>query len=110
MLEATLTVSPSATAIGLTLAVENGGTEPITLDFRDGQEYEFVASDEDGVEVWRWSDGRMFAQVLTSEEIEPGASVEFDAAWEQPPAGTYRIEGWLTAETADASAEMTVDV
>ena len=109
MLSATLTVSPAADATRLTLAVENDGDEPVTLDFRDSQQAEFVAYDEDGTEVWRWSDGRMFAQVLTSETLAPGETAEYDATWQSAPDGTYRIEAWLVAENVDASAEMTVE-
>ncbi|WP_411963094.1 BsuPI-related putative proteinase inhibitor [Haloferax sp. YSMS24] len=109
-LDATLTVAPSADGVSLTLTVENAGGEPIDLSFADGQRAEFVAIDETGAEVWRWSDGRAFSMALGSETLAPGGSVTYGAEWPSPPAGEYEVTGSLAATDADASATMTVVV
>jgi hypothetical protein len=111
MLIATLSVTPSDDALELTLSVANEGDEPVELDFRDAQRVDFTAYDADsGEEVWRWSDGRMFGQVLGSEEIPAGESLEYQAEWAAPPSGSYRVEGELVDTERQPSAEMVVEL
>ena len=109
-LAATLTVAPTDEGLELTLSVENTGGEAVDLSFADGQRVEFVAVDTEGAEVWRWSEGRMFAMALGSESLEPGGSVAYDGDWESPPAGEYEVTGTLVATDADAAASMSVVV
>ncbi|KAB1196599.1 MULTISPECIES: BsuPI-related putative proteinase inhibitor [Haloferax] len=111
-LVATLTVAPMAEDVSLTLilTVENTGREQQDLSFADGQRAEFVAVDDEGSEVWRWSDGRMFAMALGRETLAPDESVTYEAEWSSPPAGEYEVTGSLSATDADASATMTVVV
>lgn len=107
MLEATLTVSPSAAGLDLVLAVENRGDDEQTLSFRDARRADFVALRDDE-EIWRWSEGRMFAQMLGSEQLAPGESVTYEATWENPPEGEYTVRGELAATDRQASAETVV--
>ena len=109
-LDATLTVAPMADGVSLTLTVTNAGAGSVTLSFSDGQRAEFVAADGDGVEVWRWSDGRAFSMALGSETLAPGESVAYEAEWPSPPAGEHEVTASLAARDADASATMTVVV
>jgi hypothetical protein len=58
----------------------------------------------DGREIWRWSRGRMFAQVLTDIVLGPGESREFRVSWDQrtsegvaAPPGGYQAEAWIPA-------------
>ncbi|QLG27207.1 hypothetical protein HUG10_06475 [Halorarum halophilum] len=117
MLEATLTVAPTPEGFDLTLAVENVGSDRVTLAFRDGQRAEFVA-DRTGSEnggtgagtegngrgagdeeaVWHWSEGRMFTMALGAEELGPGESVTETATWSDPAPGEYAVRAWLTTE------------
>ena len=107
-----LATSISATTNGdvaLSLTVENEGTEPVELPFRTAQRADFVAY-RDGEEVWRWSDGRMFAQVLGEERLNPGETLTVDATWDAPPSGEYRVVGELVARGVDVASETTVTV
>jgi len=111
MLTATLSVTPGETALGLSLTVENEGDEPVELDFTDAQRAEFVAVDADsGEEVWRWGDGRMFGQVLGTETLSPGETLERDVEWPTESTGSYRVEGRLVANEHRPSAEMVVEL
>ncbi|KAB1194600.1 hypothetical protein GJR96_14575 [Haloferax sp. MBLA0076] len=111
-LDATLTVTPLADGVSLTLilTVENVGQDSFDLSFPDGQRAEFVAVDEEESEVWRWSNGRAFSMALGSETLVPGESVGYEAEWSSPPPGEYEVTGSLAASNADASATMTVVV
>ncbi|WP_129116973.1 BsuPI-related putative proteinase inhibitor [Halegenticoccus tardaugens] len=109
MLDATLSVTPSADRVRFALAVENAGDDPITLSFRDGRRADFVVR-SDGEEVWRWSDGRMFTQVLASETLDSGERARYDGEWEEPTPGSYVAVGVLAADGVDLEAEASFSV
>jgi hypothetical protein len=105
MLDATLAVTTDG-EVAFALTVENVGDDAVSLSFRDGQRAEFVAEKPDGGEaVWRWSDGRMFTMAVESDELAPGASTTYEAAWPDPPSGEYVARAWLTAADTDVAAE-----
>ena len=108
MLDASLTAETTADGVELELTVANEGDGAVTLSFRDAQRAEFVATD-DG-EVWRWSDGQMFAMAVGSETLAPSERASYEAVWPDAPPGEYVVRAWLTAEDADATAETTVTV
>lgn len=109
MLEATLDATPDADGVALTLTVENTGEDPVEMTFRDGQRAEFVAR-SDGDEVWRWSDGRMFTQAISTAEVDPGETVAFEAGWSDPAPGEYTLHGWIAAQDIDARDDTTLTV
>ncbi|GAA0721183.1 hypothetical protein J2744_000359 [Halorubrum trapanicum] len=120
MLDATLAATATDDGIALSLRIENPGPEPVTLDFRTGQRAEFTAypaaeegegSDADRTDpVWRDGAGRMFTQALGSETVASGESVGYEGKWRDPPPGTYRIVGEVTATDRDVRAETVVDL
>lgn len=57
--------------ISISLEVFNGREEEVTLDFATGQRYDFWLEDKNRKQVWRWSDGQFFAQVLSREILKP---------------------------------------
>ncbi|SEV98032.1 BsuPI-related putative proteinase inhibitor [Natrinema salifodinae] len=103
-------------AVLFVLTVTNEGDEPIELQFSDACKAEFVLVDGDdtgdgeGEEVWRFTEGRMFAQVLSSETLEPGDSSSYEAEWSDPEPGEYAAVAELRArnETCDARTDVSV--
>jgi len=89
--------------------VRNAGDDAVELQFSDSQRAELVAGDGDDV-VWRFSDGRAFAQMLSTERLAPGDQFEFECVWEHPPPGTFDVEAALTATDADCVATTRVSV
>jgi len=88
-------------AIRLTLTLMNPGKTDIILRFRSSQKANFVIR-RGKEEIWRWSHGRMFAQVLTQIKLSPGEQREIQATWDQKdgkgravPAGTYEAVGLI---------------
>ena len=90
-------------------SVTNAGDVPVELRFSDACKAEFVVIDGDE-EVWRFSDGRMFAQVLESETLGPGESTSYEAEWSDPEPGTYEAVAELRAQDGDCEAATSVTV
>jgi len=106
-LEATLDASVDGT-VEFEFSVRNAGDSPVELQFRSGQVAD-VAVVDDGEEVWRWSDGRMFTQALHSQTLDPGESDSYEFTWEDPQPGTYTATATLEAEqNAEATTTVTV--
>lgn len=101
-----LRVNPRDGEIEFVFTVSNQSTEIIELDFSTGFIADFAVF-ADGTEVWRWSDDRLFTQVLTSETLEPGESFRETALWIDPDPGEYRAVAELQTRNYDLTAEET---
>lgn len=98
--------------IRIVFEVANHTAAPVTLDFASAQRFDLAIADESGAEVWRWSAGRMFAQMLGQEVLGPETgrlSYEATFAGALGP-GRYRIEARLTDRSGDFSASLGVEV
>lgn len=80
--------------LAITIAVR----EPMTLYYRTSQRYDLAAIDSQGQEVWRWSQGRTFAQVTGEVPLEANEMLSFAETWDQRDdagqqvsPGNYRI-------------------
>lgn len=82
--------------VNFVFTVENGGTNPVELEFRSGKVADIVVY-EDETKVWRWSDDKMFTQALGTETLEPGQSFTHEVTWEDPSPGEYVAEASLDA-------------
>lgn len=87
--------------VQMTLTLTNCAHQPVRLFYRDSQRYEFVAEDEDGNEVWRWSRDQAFAQEKGEETIASAEKVDYTESWdqrnndgEQVAPGRYKIFGF----------------
>lgn len=102
MLQTSLDVTVNDT-VSFRFTVTNGDDAPVELTFRDAGQADFAvhAGDE---EVWRWSDGRMFAQVVQTAHLEPGESATFEGEWSDPDPGDYTAEATLRVRERDVSA------
>ncbi len=82
--------------------LRNTSTVPVNLDFSTGQQYDVVIRDSGGREVYRWSLGKLFTQVVSRLTVGPGeknfvlAVPLGDRAGQPFPAGRYTLEAWLT--------------
>ncbi|MDT8859596.1 BsuPI-related putative proteinase inhibitor [Alkalihalobacillus sp. MEB130] len=87
----------------VTLLIKNNQEQAATIDFSSGQKYELVLVAEDGTEVYRYSDGRMFTMALVHETFEPGESMEFQERInvEDIPKGAYTLEAQLVLAAID---------
>ena len=91
--------------IELILKLTNRSKQPHVLEFSSSQRYDFE------IEGWRWGADKMFAQMMGTERLAPGASQEYRERFLGRLApGTYRVTGRITAigSTAQAVATFTV--
>lgn len=98
--------------IRMELRVFNRTDRTVTLEFRDGQRYDFVLEREDGTEMWRWSDERQFIQVLGEETLGPEREelVYRERYGGNLSAGTYRLRAELVSSSHSMSASLTLEV
>jgi hypothetical protein len=84
--------------IRLALRITNTSGTPLEITFPTSQRYDFVVTREDGVELWRWSADRAFAQVVTEARLEPGETWSMEATLAPAPgSGRYLAVGRLTS-------------
>lgn len=100
-----VTIDGPGQRVQFVLVVENGDDQPVSVTFRDSGDTDFAVRRSDGEEVWRWSEGRMFAQALRPAEFAPGESASFEAEWPDPEPGDYTAIGELRVREAEVRAE-----
>ena len=97
--------------VRLTLTLTNRGRNPVTLRFPTSQRYDFRVMDSHGTMLWRWSDGRAFAQVSGQEILESGGTLIWSGTFEGAlDSGTYTGLGSLPAPMDELQAEATFQV
>lgn len=96
--------------VAFTFEVTNHGVGPVSLTFRTGQRADIVVTDaETGEEVWRWAEGRMFTQAISTVELPADDTFDQTLIWHDPPAGSYEAEATLTASpSVSATTSFTV--
>lgn len=96
-------------AVAFAFTVTNAGSVPVELQFSDMCKAEFVVRDGDR-EVWRFTEGRMFAQMLSRDALAPDESSTYEAEWERPRAGEYTVTAELRAREASCEARTSIVV
>src|SRR4030095_11690652 len=79
-----LEVSATATPDGyrFVMVVTNTSDKLLPLRFTSGQTYDFVIHDAlANREVWRWSNGNFFTQVIRNESVRAEGKWRFDINW-----------------------------
>jgi hypothetical protein len=86
--------------ITLVVTIRNRAAAARTLTLSTSQSHECIVSDAGHKVVWRFSGGRMFAQVIIDLTLEPGESRSFTSTWDQTdakgkpvPPGDYEAVG-----------------
>lgn len=95
-LEADLEIAIDADNIEFEYSITNLNQEPEQLEFRSGCRTD-VAVFDDGTEVWRWSDDRMFTQSLETVVLGAGESMTNTMVWDDPRPGDYTVEATVSA-------------
>lgn len=108
-LTGTLDVSVSSDEVEFTFEVTNDGSEPVDLTFPNACTADVAVIDGND-EVWRWSNDRMFAQMIQQVSLGPGESEVEVRVWDAPEPGDYEAVATLTAQNADVEARTSFSV
>lgn len=91
---------PAGAAISFVVTIKNQASAARTLTLPTGQTHDVVVMDAGHKEVWRYSRGRMFAQVIVDLTLKPGESRSYTTTWDQTdvkgkalPPGDYEAIG-----------------
>jgi len=75
------------------VTLTNTEQQVFTVVFPDRQKFDLAAWDMLGNEVYRWSKGKMFAQVITPVILQPNQSISQQFNFTIAKKGFYRIKG-----------------
>lgn len=94
------------------LTVTNERAQPLTLEFRSGQQGDVVLATDDGREAYRWSEERSFTGALVQHPLDAGASITFELSEEQLEVepGSYRLTATVPSDPPPPPVEETVTV
>ena len=98
--------------IKMTLKIFNYTEEDIVFHFNTFQRYNFLIEDEEGNEIWRWSEGRMFAQMLGKESLgqhNPEVICTEEYKGKLSP-GYYKITGVFVPQEKPMSGSIIIEV
>ena len=92
--------------VDVELRVVNAGGDEVVVGFSSGMRYDVVV-ERDGTELWRWSEGRAFAQMLGEETIPPrGGALAYRVRVPAPSApGRYRVVATLASYDRPLAAD-----
>lgn len=105
-LEGTLEVTDGE-APTFVFTISNAGDSPVDLQFTDGCKADFVVEGDD--ELWRYSDGRMFTQVIGSKTLQPGEETSYECPFDGRATGKLTARAELRAKNRDCTASTTFD-
>ena len=98
--------------IVMTLKVFNYTEEEMIFHFNTSQRYDFIIEDEEGEEIWRWSQDMMFAMVLGEETLGP-TNTEFIYTTkyrDKLSPGYYKITGIFVVQDRPMSGNIIIMV
>lgn len=80
--------------IAMSVTVINKGVNPVEFIFTSAQRYDFIILKGDE-EVWRWSNGKVFAMVLEHLLLKPNERKTYTETWkpEDITLGKYKVIG-----------------
>lgn len=103
--------------VAIRYTVQNKSTQPITLSFRSGQQFDIWITHA-GKECFRHSRGRSYTQMLTNIVLQPCETRTFDVTWNQKDLsskdcgpGVYQVFAQLTTSgtrPAKATAKLQI--
>jgi len=69
------TVKVNTDSIEMQIEIANTSDKLVTFTHSSGLKYDFVLTDSDGNELYKWSEGKAFTMMVTQSTLEPGKSI-----------------------------------
>ena len=88
-IESALAVNNNDGGVRFDFRVTNSGGTKVEMNFPSGQTHEVVVLDTLGREVWRWSKGRIFTQMLQNKILRADDTLAYGERWKDAPRGQY---------------------
>ena len=96
----------------MVLTIRNLTETPQVLTLPSAQTYDCSVSTAAGDEIWKWSQGRRFAQVVTEMTFSSGESDSFKVTWNRSrsdgsnaPPGHYKAIGSIPCKAPGTVSE-----
>jgi hypothetical protein len=102
-----LEVSEEENATNFKFTVKNNAATDAVLEFSSGQQFEVTVMNENGEEVYRFSEGRVFTQAFQNLTIPAGESVEWLDSWKHDDSistGKYEVKVKIVALTINGKS------
>ncbi|MFN3649947.1 MAG: BsuPI-related putative proteinase inhibitor [Armatimonadota bacterium] len=103
-------------SVTLTFTITNPTERTLEIPRTSGQAYDFEVL-RDGRSVWRWGNGRLFTQALTSTVFRPGEAHTYGVNWNvrnnegmRVPTGRYTVRAWIPSQDRGRVAEATAPI
>lgn len=97
--------------VQLSFRVTNNEPRRVELLFPSGQTHDFLVLDSLGRVMWRWSEGRMFTQVVQNRVLDSSASMGYEAECRTVLApGQYTAVAQLLSENRPLEQRVTFAV
>ena len=102
----------------ITLRVFNGTRQPVTLNFQEQPPKDIIVKDKEGKEVWSWSHGQVFPQVIPAPvTVTNKKPLVFEQTWNLKDnngnpigMGTYTVKGVVKSKPRSLKAATILDV
>lgn len=113
-----LLVEKKDPGVRLLLKVKNPTDSFLSFNFTTSQTFDFVVREkEGGLEIWRWSKGNFFSQVLRNQALLPEQELQFEVFWDfkdnernDIKQGEYQVSGILTTREPRESEPVAITV
>ncbi len=113
-----LLVDKKDTGARFLLRVKNPTDSFLSFNFTTSQTYDFVVREKDGgFEIWRWSKGNFFSQVLRNQALLPDQELTYEVFWDFKDnerndirQGEYQVSGVLTTRDPRESEPVAIIV
>ena len=98
--------------ITMTLKIFNYTEEDVVFHFNTSKRYDFIIEDEEGNEIWRWAEYRMFAMMLGEETLGPtNIEIIYSVKYKDKLSpGYYKITGFFVARDRPMSGSIIIEV
>ena len=95
--------------VRLRISLINNSGRAEAVRFRDAQQYDFWVK-RGAREVWRWSEGRLFAAAMTTLDLSSQEPQMFSETWTPDRSGSYEVFGHVTSNGYDKPLSGRVEI
>jgi hypothetical protein len=79
--------------------IHNQTDSPVELIFSTSQKYDYTLKNDRGLTIMKYSEDKMFMQVMTEELLQPGGTYSINISVPQLAPGSYNLTVWLITKT-----------